>query len=65
MMETLVKAGLYHSKPRMVIGDFNEIQDNSEKLEGPAKPEWQFANFRRMMRVSGLHEVKTYGGPYT
>ncbi|CAE5958042.1 unnamed protein product [Arabidopsis arenosa] len=64
-METLVKAGLYQSKPRLVLGDFNEIQCNSEKLGGPAKPEWQFSNFRRMLRVSGLHEVKTYGGLYT
>ncbi|KAG7594038.1 Zinc knuckle CX2CX4HX4C [Arabidopsis thaliana x Arabidopsis arenosa] len=64
-METLVKAGLYQSKPRLVLGDFNEIQCNSEKLGGPAKPEWQFSNFRRMLRVSGLHEVKPYGGLYT
>ncbi|KAG7572532.1 Reverse transcriptase domain [Arabidopsis suecica] len=65
MMETLAKAGLYQSKPRIVLGDFNEIKHNGEKQGGPLRPEWQFANFRRMLRVSGLHEIKTYGGEYT
>lgn len=65
MMENLVNAGLYQSKPRIVLGDFNEIKDNSEKLGGPVRPEWQFTNFRRMLNTSGLHELKTFGGPYT
>ncbi|CAE6215989.1 unnamed protein product [Arabidopsis arenosa] len=64
-MEALIKAGLYQNKPRVVLGDFNEIKSNSEKLGGAQRPEWQFANFRRMLRVAGLHDLKTYGGIYT
>lgn len=65
MMERLAQAGLYQRKPRVVLGDFNEIKHNSEKLGGPLRPEWQFANFRRMLKISGLHEVKTFGGQFT
>ena len=64
-MEALAQMGLYRSKPRVVMGDFNEITNNKEKLGGSLKPEWQFCNFRRMLRVSGLHEIKTYGGDFT
>ncbi|XP_020873965.1 uncharacterized protein LOC110226467 isoform X2 [Arabidopsis lyrata subsp. lyrata] len=65
MMENLVKGGLYQRKPRLVLGDFNEIKNNQEKLGGPPRHEWLFLNFRRMLNVSGLHEVKTFGGVYT
>ncbi|KAG7547813.1 Ribonuclease H domain [Arabidopsis suecica] len=65
MMENMVRAGLYRSKPRVVLGDFNEIKSNVEKLGGPLRPEWQFRNFCRMLDASGLHEIKTYGGPFT
>ncbi|KAG7586565.1 Ribonuclease H domain [Arabidopsis thaliana x Arabidopsis arenosa] len=65
MMENFIRGGLYQSKPRLVLGDFNEIKNNMEKLGGPSRPEWQFLNFRRMLNVSGLHEIKTFGGIYT
>ncbi|CAL9217594.1 unnamed protein product, partial [Arabidopsis halleri] len=65
MMQNLVKAGLYQSKPRIVLGDFNEIKNNKEKLGGPLRPDWQFVNFRKMLNVCGHHEVKTYGVDYT
>ncbi|KAG7583573.1 hypothetical protein ISN44_As08g030850 [Arabidopsis suecica] len=65
MMENFVKGGLYQSKPRLVLGDFNEIKSNMEKQGGPSRPEWQFTNFRRMLTISGLHEIKTFGGVYT
>ncbi|CAL9247964.1 unnamed protein product, partial [Arabidopsis halleri] len=65
MMENFVKGGLYQSKPRLVLGDFNEIKSNMEKQGGPLRPEWQFTNFRRMLAISGLHEIKTFGGVYT
>lgn len=64
-MESYIKAGLYQSKARLVLGDFNEIKNNKEKVGGPPKAEWQFTNFRRMLKASGLHEVKTFGGIFT
>ncbi|KAG7635974.1 Endonuclease/exonuclease/phosphatase [Arabidopsis thaliana x Arabidopsis arenosa] len=64
-LELLARGGLFQNKPRVILGDFNEIKQNSEKLGGPMRPEWQFTNFPRMIKVAGLHEVKTFGGPYT
>ncbi|KAG7557763.1 Zinc knuckle CX2CX4HX4C [Arabidopsis suecica] len=64
-MMALVQAGLYQSMPRLVLGDFNEIKSNDEKVGGARRPDWQFANFQRMINISGLHEIRTFGGQYT
>ncbi|XP_019094666.1 PREDICTED: uncharacterized protein LOC104757523 isoform X2 [Camelina sativa] len=57
--------GMYRSKPRLVLGDFNDIKSNEEKLGGPQRSETSFKKFRRMLYISGLHELKTTGGKYT
>ncbi|KAF8080915.1 hypothetical protein N665_0914s0003 [Sinapis alba] len=57
--------GWYRRWPRLVIGDLNDIKDNTEKEGGSLKPEWYFQRFRSMLSSSGLHEVKTYGGVFT
>ncbi|KAG7563755.1 Endonuclease/exonuclease/phosphatase superfamily [Arabidopsis suecica] len=64
-MQSMVQAGLYQSKPRVVLGDFNEIKNNEEKSGGAYRPDWQFDNFQRMLNISGLHEVRTFGGFFT
>ncbi|CAL9242262.1 unnamed protein product, partial [Arabidopsis halleri] len=64
-MQNLVQAGLYQSKPRVVIGDFNEIKSNDEKVGGANRPDWQLINFQRMLNISGLHEIRTFGGVFT
>ncbi|CAE6123705.1 unnamed protein product [Arabidopsis arenosa] len=64
-ISTLAQTNLYGNKPRLMLGDLNEIQNNDEKFGGPIRPEWQFAHFRHMLNISGLHDVKTFGGIYT
>ncbi|CAE6132178.1 unnamed protein product [Arabidopsis arenosa] len=64
-MMALAQAGLYQRKPRLVLGDFNEIKSNEEKIGGANRPDWQLANFQRMINISGLQEFRTFGGPYT
>jgi len=57
--------GMYRSKPRLVLGDFNDVKSNDEKMGGPKRSEASFNLFRRMLSVSGLHNIKTMGGKYT
>ncbi|OAP07096.1 hypothetical protein AXX17_AT3G36950 [Arabidopsis thaliana] len=54
--------GMYRSKPRLVLGDFNDVKSNDEKMGGPKRSEASFNLFRRMLSVSGLHDIKTMGG---
>lgn len=53
------------NRPRILLGDFNDIKDNSEKSGGPKRSANSFTQFRRMLNVLGLHEVKMVGGKYT
>lgn len=59
------EAGLYQSKPRLVLGDFNDIKTNEEKSGGPSRSEASFKTFRQMLNSSGLHDIKTIGGKFT
>lgn len=58
-------AGLYQSRPRLMVGDFNDIKDNTEKQGGAIRSEASFSLFRSMISVSGLHDLKCIGGFYT
>lgn len=64
-MISLGVAGLYQDKSRLVLGDFNDIKGNHEKLGGPIRSEASFAPFRNMLSVCGLHDLKVVGGKYT
>ncbi|XP_010481107.1 PREDICTED: uncharacterized protein LOC104759943 [Camelina sativa] len=59
------EAGLYRGKPRLVLGDFNDILSNEEKFGGPQKSENSFKFFRKMLNTSGLHDLKVMGGKFT
>lgn len=50
------------SKPRLVIGDFNDIKFAHEKEGGTYRSEASFYTFRRTLSICGLHDIKTYGG---
>ncbi|KAL0403885.1 UNVERIFIED_CONTAM: putative mitochondrial protein [Sesamum radiatum] len=49
----------------LCAGDFNEILDNSEKLGGPPRPNWQMRNFRQSLSVCELHDIGFTGDPFT
>lgn len=64
-MVSLSESGLYRSKPRIVLGDFNDIKSNAEKEGGPHRSESSFKTFRQMLNSSGLHDIKMIGGKFT
>ncbi|KAL0796652.1 hypothetical protein Bca101_068029 [Brassica carinata] len=54
-----------NNKPRVVLGDLNDIKSNEEKDGGSRRAEYTFNTFRRMLNTLGLHDLKTVGGQYT
>lgn len=61
----MAEAGIFINKPRVVLGDLNDIKSNEEKSGGPRRAEYTFNTFRRMLNTLGLHDLKTVGGQYT
>lgn len=45
----------------MVIGDLNELMDNSEKLGGAVREEASFFPFRNMINDCGLRLIPSKG----
>lgn len=45
----------------MLIGDFNEIIDNSEKSGGPIRAEGSFSTFRTFLSNGDLFDLKHFG----
>ncbi|XP_020874084.1 uncharacterized protein LOC110226497 [Arabidopsis lyrata subsp. lyrata] len=64
-MKVWAETGMYRNKPRLVLGDFNDIKSNGEKLGGPLRSEASFKTFRKMLNSSGLHDLKTLGARFT
>lgn len=48
-----------------LIGDFNELLNNGEKLGGPAREESSFFEFRAMQRDCRLKEPPSFGDPFS
>ncbi|KAF2606168.1 hypothetical protein F2Q68_00046210 [Brassica cretica] len=55
------EAGIFNNKPRVVLGDLNDIKSNDEKDGGPRRAEYTFNTFRRMLNTLGLHDLRTVG----
>ena len=51
----LAEAGILSSKPRVALGDFNDIKSNEERNGGPKRAEYTFNTLRRMLNATGLH----------
>ncbi|KAL1194356.1 hypothetical protein V5N11_017825 [Cardamine amara subsp. amara] len=49
----------------LVIGDLNELTDNSKKLGGPLREEASFLPFRNMISDCGLREVPSCGNKFS
>ncbi|KAF3578110.1 hypothetical protein DY000_02029573 [Brassica cretica] len=58
-------AGFLQNKPRIPIGDFNDIKRREEKQGGLTRSVGSFSLFNRMLSVLGLHDLKTLGGRFT
>lgn len=48
-----------------MLGDFNDIKDNTEKEGGVRRSEASFSLFRTLISVTGVQDLKTIGGLYT
>ena len=58
-------AWFLHNKPRILIGDFNDIKGRKEKQGGVTRSVASFNLFNQMTSVLGIHDVKTIGGKFT
>lgn len=56
---------LNRTGPWLLLGDFNEILSNSEKIGGTPRENWTFRNFRNMITTCDLTEMKSIGDKFT
>jgi len=63
--DNLINIGLTRNEPWFVVGDLNEIWDNSEKLGGPARDESSFLPFRNMVRDCRLRDIPFSGNKFS
>lgn len=59
--ERLTRIGIQRDEAWFVVGEFNELMCNEEKLGGPRRQEISFLNFRTMARNCQLKEVSSSG----
>ncbi|KAL0864587.1 hypothetical protein Bca101_043705 [Brassica carinata] len=58
-------AGFLHNKPRVLVGDFNDIKARKEKKGGVYRSVASFSLFNQMLSILGVHDIKTIGGKFT
>lgn len=63
--ERLTRIGINRKIPWCVMGDFNAIRHNGEKLEGPRRSEAHFQPFNDMIQASELAELHSFGNEFT
>ncbi|KAG7572529.1 hypothetical protein ISN44_As09g008890 [Arabidopsis suecica] len=62
---SLIDIGVSRDDPWLVLGDLNEILNNTEKLGGPARAESSFFPFRNMINDCRLREVPSIGNKFS
>lgn len=63
--DKLIEIGISRDEPWLVLGDLNEILDNSEKLGGPTRAESSFFSFRNMISDCRLRETPSIGNKFS
>ncbi|KAG7583258.1 Reverse transcriptase domain [Arabidopsis suecica] len=63
--DQLVDIGHTRDDPWLVLGDLNEMVDNTEKLGGPARAEYTFFPFRNMISDCRLREIPSIGNKFS
>lgn len=58
-------AGYLRNKPRLLIGDFNDIRTIKEKKGGITRSNASCSLFNKLLSVLGVHDIKTLGGRFT
>lgn len=57
----LMELGESRDEAWLIVGDFNDLLDNSEKVGGPARWEGSFLSFRSFVSQMGLWDLKHSG----
>ncbi|KAF8089118.1 hypothetical protein N665_0517s0005 [Sinapis alba] len=64
LWEKIQRIGSTRNGPWLLVGDFNEILNNSEKEGGPVREESSFTDFRNMFITCDLRDVRSVGDKF-
>lgn len=63
--ERLIRTGVNRREAWCLIGDFNEIRNNSEKIGGPRRAESSFEPFLEMLKFCNMEELSSKGDRFS
>lgn len=65
LWERLSRIGAHRKEPWCIMGDFNDIRHNGEKIGGPRRSEESFQPFNHMLNIGEFMELQASGNCLT